>query len=157
MTSANQPFPYYNGITYNSAFFTTESGSGLTIAQANAKYLQKTVQDTASALETFSAGIKTDGIDPTTTGGTIQIGHGATNNNVQILNGTYALGTTAGSVNILTGTNDSFSGGNMNLFTTSRGTLTVGGTNNNAITFNKAPTFSTGLTSNTISSSGMLK
>jgi hypothetical protein len=61
MTSANQPFPYYNGIAYNSAFFTT-SGTGLTVSQANAKYLQKTITDTATALEVFNAGIKTDAI-----------------------------------------------------------------------------------------------
>ncbi len=40
MTSANQPFPYFNGIEYNSAYFTSID-SGLTIAQANAKYLKK--------------------------------------------------------------------------------------------------------------------
>ena len=70
------------------------------------------------------------------------------------MNGTYALGTTAGNVNILTGTNNSFSGGNMNLFTTSRGTLTVGGTNNSAITFNKRPAFTAGVTTVTIASYG---
>ena len=189
MSAFPPPNVYFNGIIYDSDYF-TQSSSGLTLSQANAKYLQKTIPDTASALETFNGGIKTNVIDPTTTGGTIQIGHGATNNNVevaaqinrsvilhlgdgntssggihigngndssnniQILNGTYALGTTAGSVNILTGTNNSFAGGNMNIFTTSRGTLTVGGSNNNAITFNKSPTFTTGLISNTIFSIG---
>ena len=189
MTAFPPPNVYFNGIIYDSDYF-THSSSGLTLSQANAKYLQKTVQDTASALETFSGGIKTNVINPTTTGGTIQIGHGSTTNNVeiaseasrsvvlhlgdgntssggihigngndssgnvQILNGTYALGTTAGSVNILTGTNNSFSGGNMNLFTTLRGTLTVGGTNNTAITFNKSPTFTAGVTTDTIASYG---
>jgi hypothetical protein len=184
--------PIYSNVTYNSQFFPDNSKTGLNESEANALYLRKTFPDTAVALETFNGGIKVNTLDPTTIGGTIQIGHGsATNNveiaseasrsvvlhlgdgdnnttgagihigngsnssnNVQILNGTYALGTTAGNVNILTGTNNSFTGGNMNLFTTSRGTLTVGGVNNAAITYNKAPTFTTGLTSNTISSTG---
>jgi hypothetical protein len=46
-------YPYYDGIAYNSAFFET-SGTGLTVSQANAKYLQKTISDTATALETFN-------------------------------------------------------------------------------------------------------
>jgi hypothetical protein len=69
---------------------------------------------------------------------------------VNICNGVYNLGDPCGSVNIFSNTNDSFSGGDMNLFTTSRGNLTVGGTNNNSIVFNKAPQFSSGLTTNTI-------
>jgi hypothetical protein len=83
MTSSQPPFPYYNGIEYNSAYFTSID-SGLTIAQANAKYLKKTVADTATATETFSSGILTDAINPTTTTGTIQIGQTATNSNVEI-------------------------------------------------------------------------
>ena len=83
MTSSNPPYPYFNGIEYNSAFFTSID-SGLTIAQANSKYLQKTIPDTATAIETFSNGIKTDAINPTTTTGTIQIGQTATNSNVEI-------------------------------------------------------------------------
>jgi len=84
--------------------------------------------------------------------GSINIGNGVSSNNtVSIANGVIGLGDEAPYVNILSGaTNDSFSGGNMNLFTTSRGTLTVGGTNNTAITFNKAPSFSTGLLTDTI-------
>jgi hypothetical protein len=53
MTSSNPPYPYFNNIAYNSAFFTSID-SGLTIAQANSKYLQKTIPDTATALETFN-------------------------------------------------------------------------------------------------------
>ena len=83
MSSSIPPYPYFNGIEYNSAFFTS-ADSGLTIGQANSKYLQKTVTDTATALETFTAGIKTDAINPTTTTGTIQIGQAATNSNVEI-------------------------------------------------------------------------
>jgi hypothetical protein len=83
MTSANPPYPYFNNITYNGEFFVT-SGVGLTVSQANAKYLQKTIPDTATALETFSNGILADAINPTTTTGTIQIGQAETNSNVEI-------------------------------------------------------------------------
>jgi len=83
MSSSQPPYPYFNGIEYNSAYFTSID-SGLTIAQANAKYLKKTVADTATAIETFSSGILTDAINPTTTTGTIQIGQTATNSNVEI-------------------------------------------------------------------------
>jgi 3-phosphoshikimate 1-carboxyvinyltransferase len=54
MSSSNPPYPYYDGITYNSAFFTAESSSGLSETQANALYLRKTITDTATALETFN-------------------------------------------------------------------------------------------------------
>ena len=65
MSSYPPPYPYFNGIDYDRNFFTiisTGSGSGLTKAQANALYLQKTTTDTATALETFSAGISTNTI-----------------------------------------------------------------------------------------------
>jgi hypothetical protein len=83
MSSSQPPYPYFNGIEYNSAYFTSID-SGLTIAQANAKYLKKTVADTATAIETFSGGILIDAINPTTTTGTIQIGQTAINSNVEI-------------------------------------------------------------------------
>ena len=62
MTSANAPYPKFNGIIYNKAFFSTSS-DGLTTAKANTLYLQKTVADTATSLETFSGGILTTDID----------------------------------------------------------------------------------------------
>jgi hypothetical protein len=76
--------PIYSGITYNSLFFPDNLTTGLNEAQANALYLRKTFPDTATALETFNSGIKVNAIDPTTTGGTIQIGHGSATNNVEI-------------------------------------------------------------------------
>ena len=82
MTSFPPPYPYFNGIIYDQTFF--NQTSELTLAQANAKFLKKTTPDTATALETFTAGIKTDTINPTTSGGTIQIGHEATTNNVEV-------------------------------------------------------------------------
>jgi len=62
MTSSNPPYPYFNGIKYNSLFFTSSS-AGLSQAQANALYLQKTVPDAASAIETFKSGILTNSIE----------------------------------------------------------------------------------------------
>ena len=64
MSSTNAPYPSFSGITYNKSFFVSSSG-GLTTAQGNAFYLQKTVADTATAIETFSGGIKSDTLDST--------------------------------------------------------------------------------------------
>ena len=82
MTQANPPFPNFNGITYNPAFFnssSSSSGGGLTAAQANKLYLQKLVPDTANVLETFTAGIltsqlNTNNIDSSTQGSNLFIG-----------------------------------------------------------------------------------
>jgi len=49
---------------FDNAVFQPQTGSGgLTEAQANLLYLRKTFPDTATAIETFQAGIKTDNID----------------------------------------------------------------------------------------------
>jgi hypothetical protein len=176
--------PLYSGITFNSQFFIQDEG--FTQAQANALYLKKTTPDTASALETFTAGIKTNGIEPLNAGdatiiagssgfnsiqianansrnatGTIAIGNGTTSsgvisigsgnassNTINILNGTYTTFQQMGIVNILSGTvSGSWFGGDMNLFRSAKGTLTIGGSNNSGITFNKEPNFSVGLSS----------
>lgn len=65
MSSSSPPYPYYNGIPYNPSYFTSSTGTGLTQTQANGLYLQKTATDTATALETFSAGIVTNSITST--------------------------------------------------------------------------------------------
>jgi len=58
----------------NEVFSNNLTGSTvLTVAQANLLYLRKTFADTATALETFTAGIKSSFIDPLTTNGTITI------------------------------------------------------------------------------------
>lgn len=88
MTSSNPPYPYYNGIEYNSSFFTSNTGSGLTQAKANALYLQKTTTDTATALETFNSGIKTDNIGAITTTSSIYTDL-TTSNTLNIGQGTY--------------------------------------------------------------------
>ena len=66
MSSANPPYPWFNGIQYNPSFFASSSTGDLTKAQANALYLRKTVPDTATAIETFNAGILTDTINAIT-------------------------------------------------------------------------------------------
>ena len=63
MASSNPPSPYFNGIIYNPSFFES-SGTALTTAEANNLYLRKTTTDTATALETFTAGISTNSITP---------------------------------------------------------------------------------------------
>jgi len=58
----NPPEYYFDGVNFNPAFYANDTGGGFTEAQANALYLKKTVADTATALETFNAGIKTNSI-----------------------------------------------------------------------------------------------
>ena len=80
MTALPPPTYYFDGITFNSAFYpststvTSSSGNGITEAQANLLYLRKTTTDTATSLETFSAGIATSSIDTASSGGTLTIG-----------------------------------------------------------------------------------
>ena len=74
MTALPPPTYYFNGITFNSAFYNSSSSGGLTQAQANALYLQKTTADTATVLETFSGGINTTAVDVTSTG-TLALGN----------------------------------------------------------------------------------
>ena len=70
MSSDNPPYPYYNGIPFNPSFFTSDTGTssgGFTEAEANTLYLRKTTPDTATAQETFNAGIVTPSITSTGT------------------------------------------------------------------------------------------
>lgn len=105
MTSANPPYPYFNGITYNSQFFNTSTSSstgGLTQAQANLLYLQKTTNDTATALETFSAGILTNTIDAETSG---ELTIGGTNATSIALNEPVTMSGTLGVTGVLSANN----------------------------------------------------
>ena len=61
MTTANAPYPNYNGIPYNRSFFTSTT-TGITQYQSDNRYLQKSSADTATSLETFSGGIITQGL-----------------------------------------------------------------------------------------------
>jgi hypothetical protein len=65
MSADSPPTYYFTGIQFNSSFYTTPSGGSgdLTLAQANALYLKKTIPDIATALETFSAGLLTNSIN----------------------------------------------------------------------------------------------
>jgi hypothetical protein len=62
----NPPSYFFSTIDFNPTFYTSTNGS-LSQTQANALYLQKTIMDTATALETFSAGIKTPSLSSTGT------------------------------------------------------------------------------------------
>ena len=56
--------PAYVVSIYNPAYFATSSG-GLSLATATSLFLNKNTADTATALETFSGGIKTNNVDTT--------------------------------------------------------------------------------------------
>jgi len=171
MSAFPPPNVYFNGIIYDSDYFTQSSSSGLSVAQANALYLRKTVTDTATALETFNSGIKTNTITPLTSSGTLAIGDTSTNvininnstsrtgaifigsgdtsqgvirigggngslNTIQIMNGTYASGQTAGDVNIASGAFASGAlGGTVNIGRNTRTFIYIGGSNNTTSIF----------------------
>lgn len=62
MSAENPPTYNFSGIDFNPSFYVDESNStGITQEQANTLYLQKTIPDTATALETFSAGLNFSG------------------------------------------------------------------------------------------------
>ena len=83
MTSVSPPTYYFNGIYYNSSFYTTTT-SGLTTALANTLYLRKTVPDTAIVSETFTAGLLTSGVNPLTSSSVLQLGDPANTGRVII-------------------------------------------------------------------------
>lgn len=92
MSSSNPPYPYYPNIPYNPSFFNDTIQSGLSESVANTLYLRKKVSDTATALETFSAGVSTNSITNTSGNMTISPSTGAslnvgTTNTDIILNG----------------------------------------------------------------------
>jgi hypothetical protein len=66
MSADNPPTYYFTGINFNSSFYEPTGTGDLTLAQANSLYLKKTVADTATAIETFSAGIETKSVDTDT-------------------------------------------------------------------------------------------
>ena len=145
MTSANPPYPYFNGITYNSQYFAS-SGSGLTQSQANALYLRKTTADTATALETFTGGIASNSIQSTTASTDMSIGSSQTSG---ILNlGTGASRTSAGAdVNIATGASNACAVNVMNGNTTAGSVNIANGT---GATQTTAVNIASGSTTNTV-------
>jgi len=58
MTTGLPPTQYFSGVFYNPSFWTSGTSS-LTQDIANTLYLEKTTPDTATALQTFSAGLST--------------------------------------------------------------------------------------------------
>jgi hypothetical protein len=64
--------PTYSVTPFNPAYFATPVGD-LTLADASGLFLNKTTPDTATALETFTGGILTNSISPTTTASTISL------------------------------------------------------------------------------------
>jgi hypothetical protein len=113
------PSFYFSGINFNPAFYTgtTSSGGGLTQTQANDLYLRKTVADTATVLETFTGGIKTNTIDGLTTTSAMTLGS-------NLVGGGYvSIGSSPSVVNIKT---DASSSGNVNIM---NGSLSGGSVN----------------------------
>lgn len=53
--------PYFDGINFNPSFYDESNSSGITQEQANTLYLQKTIPDSATALQTFSGGLNFSG------------------------------------------------------------------------------------------------
>jgi hypothetical protein len=116
----------------------------LSLATANTLYLSKRIADTAQGIITFLSGIKTDSINPTTTTGILQIGHNATNSNVEIASQVSRstvlhLGdgnTSSGAVHINNGVSST---GNTRIMngTTQSGELTLGGSNSVVIALNR--------------------
>jgi len=64
MSIINPPLFEFPNINFNSSFFTSTNSVNLTQSQANALYLQKTIPDSASAVETFTTGINTNIVQP---------------------------------------------------------------------------------------------
>jgi hypothetical protein len=115
----------------NSVFNAVNDSTILTVSIANLLYLRKTYADTATALETFNAGIATNTIQATnSTTGSITIGASQTDGILNLGTGSrtatgvinIATGSGAGNVNILTGVGTS---GGLNIGTATSGTNTV--------------------------------
>ena len=146
MTSANPPYPYFNGITYNSQYFVS-SGSGLTQTQANALYLRKTTADTAAALETFSGGINVNAINPTTTTGSITVGTSSTFTDLK--------GAVKASNSFQTPSLDPvFAGGNFNIGNGTASTINVGTTSATAVNIGSSSALTT--TNGALTATGLI-
>lgn len=97
MTAVSKPLYWSVGVPFNELFWASSTGA-LTENQANLLYLQKTVVDTASALETFSGGLLTNSVGALTITSNLGI---ATSQTSGILNiGTLPTREAAGVINI---------------------------------------------------------
>lgn len=134
MTSQNPPYPYFTGITYNSSFFSSTS-SGLTQGQANLLYLQKTTTDTATAIETFSAGliassVTTSSITSSGSGVDISIGNSQVAGKLNLGNGSnhagqISIGSTSANPYISIGTAGTGGSTNIQIGSTAASSLTI--------------------------------
>ena len=68
---------FFNGIHFNSSYY-QEDKKGITKSEANSTYLRKLTPDTATALETFNSGIKTDNIQTILNNNNLNIGTNTT-------------------------------------------------------------------------------
>ena len=95
MTSQPPPTYTFTGIDYNPNYFNTDTGSGgsgFTQAQANLLYLKKTTPDTATSVETFNAGILTNGVDPIAYDSNMYIANAITTGNVFLFHNSISTG-----------------------------------------------------------------
>lgn len=86
--------PTENLPVFDVSVFSTVETAGLTIEEGNELYLRKTTPDTASALETFTAGISTNIVRPETSSDSLVIGGEPSNS------GDISLETQLGNINI---------------------------------------------------------
>jgi hypothetical protein len=100
MSSTIPPTYYFSGINFNPSFYDTVESSGLTQGEANLLYLKKTVPDTATSIETFSAGIISPSVDSSGTNNPISIGASQTTGVLNIGTGVRTTGLNGGAINI---------------------------------------------------------
>jgi len=93
--SVPPPDYQFTGLFYNPSFWIHPT-DGLTQDAANQLYLRKTVTDSASALETFNGGIRTNDLNTTSPTNNLTIASSLTTGNVNIMTGA----STAGQLNI---------------------------------------------------------
>jgi hypothetical protein len=99
MSADSPPTYYFTGIQFNSSFYKDVSTSPLTQSEASALYLLKNTADTATALETFTAGILTNTINAVVSASDdITIGASQTDGDLNL--GTGSSRTALGAINI---------------------------------------------------------
>ena len=97
MTAVSKPLYWSVGVPFNELFWASSTGA-LTENVANLLYLQKTVADTASSLETFSGGLLTNSVEALAITSNLGI---ATSQTSGVLNiGTLTTREAAGVINI---------------------------------------------------------
>jgi hypothetical protein len=121
MTTAPPPTFYFLGIEFNPSFF-EDASSTLTKQECDQRYLIKIEQDTATALETFTGGIKTNSIENVLT---TDISNILINSTGNINIGTSASRTTSNPIIIGNSTNSIIRLGNTGLSFSTAGTPTA--------------------------------